>query len=64
MSGIDGISSFIQITGGDSNSASTATMLTVKSANPSEIQIVNLKLTDGTAADGITRGYIEIRLYS
>ena len=63
-SGINATSAFIQVTGGDSNSASTATMLTVKSVNPSEIQIANLKLVDGTAADSVTLGFIEIRLYS
>ena len=63
-SGINATSAFIQVTGGDSNSASTATTLTVKSVNPSEIQIANLKLVDGTAADSVTLGFIEIRVYS
>ena len=55
---------FIQITGGDSSSAATATTLLVKSVNPSQIQIVNLKLVDGQPADGITLGFIEVRKYS
>lgn len=55
---------FIQITGGDSSSAATATTLLVKSVNPSDIQIVNLKLVDGQPADGITLGFIEVRKYS
>ena len=63
-SGINATSAFIQVTGGNSASAATATNLIVKSVNPSQIQIVNLKLTDGTAVDGITLGYIEIRVYS
>ena len=63
-SGINATSAFIQVTGGDSNSAATATTLTVKSVNPSEIQLANLKLVDGTAADSVTLGFIEIRLYS
>jgi len=55
---------FIQITGGDSSSAATATTLLVKSVNPSDIQIVNLKLVDGQPADGITLGFIEVKKYS
>lgn len=64
IAGINGVSAFIQITGGNSASAATATTLLVKSVNPSEIQIVNLKLVDGQPADGVTLGYIEIRIYA
>ncbi len=55
---------FIQITGGNSASPATATTLLVKSVNPSEIQIINLKLVDGQPADGVTLGFIEVRKYS
>jgi hypothetical protein len=55
---------FIQITGGNSSSASTATTLLVKNVTPSDIQIVNLKLVDGQPADGVTLGFIEVRKYS
>ena len=64
LSGINGVSAFIQVTGGDSSSAATATTLLVKSVNPSQIQIVNLKIVDGQPADGITLGFIEVRKYS
>jgi len=55
---------FIQVTGGDSSSAATATTLLVKNVTPSDIQIVNLKLVDGQPADGITLGFIEVKKYS
>ena len=55
---------FIQITGGDSGSAATATTLLVKNVTPSDIQIVNLKLVDGQPADGVTLGFIEVKKYS
>jgi len=64
LSGINGVTAFIQVTGGDSGSAATTTTLLVKSVNPSQIQIVNLKLVDGQPADGITLGFIEVRKYS